>query len=113
MVAAALSAEHAIATRDGAFCAHPFLRHLFGVAEDSRLPNALRVSIGVGTTRGDIDALLTALADISENGRRWAYELTTDRFVPAPDHRPRPDFLPATANLAEGWGLAARAPTVL
>ena len=92
VVAAALSAEHAIATRDGAFCAHPFLRHLFGVTEDSRLPNALRVSIGVGTTRGDIDVLLTALADISENGPRWAYELTAGRFAPVPDHRPRPMF---------------------
>ncbi len=92
VVAAALSAEHAIATRDGAFCAHPFLRNLFGVADDSRLPNALRVSFGVGTTSGDIDDLLSALADIGAHGPRWNYELHADRFVPTPDHRPRPTF---------------------
>ena len=95
VVAAALSAEHAIATRDGAFCAHPFLRHLLGVDEASRLPNALRVSFGVGTTRGDVDALLTALGDISDNGPRWAYELTAERLAPVPDHRPRPTFFPS------------------
>ena len=32
VVAAALSAEHGIGVRDGAFCAHPLVRHLLGAA---------------------------------------------------------------------------------
>ena len=42
MIAAALSAEHAIATRDGAFCAHPFMRRLGGVPADA--PGAERAA---------------------------------------------------------------------
>jgi selenocysteine lyase/cysteine desulfurase len=93
VVAAALSAEHGIATRDGAFCAHPFLRNLFGTTDqDSDLPNALRVSIGVGTRRADIDAFVDALADITANGPRWTYAVVGGRLVPNPDDRPRPTF---------------------
>lgn len=93
VVAAALSAEHGIATRDGAFCAHPFLRNLGGAADDHDLPNALRVSIGVGTTRADIDMFVDALADITTNGPRWAYAFTAGRLAPSPDDRPRPTFV--------------------
>ena len=53
MVAAALSAEHGIGVRDGAFCAHPLVRHLLGAAgcavDDGTAGQALRASVGLGT----------------------------------------------------------------
>ncbi len=92
VVAATLSAEHGIAIRDGAFCAHPFLRNLLGVPGEADLPNALRVSIGVGTGRADIDAFLQAFSDIAATGPRWTYSWKAGRLVPSPDNRPRPTF---------------------
>ncbi len=66
-VAAYLAAEHRIGVRDGLFCAHPLARRLLAeaAARSGRRhlpPTALRASLGLGTTRADIDALLTALA---------------------------------------------------
>lgn len=92
-IAAALSAEHGIATRDGAFCAHPLMRRLAGVAPDAPVPNALRVSLGVGTTADDVDTFVAALGEILRDGPRWAYELRAGRVVPVPDPRPRPALL--------------------
>ncbi len=53
LVAAYLSAEHGIGVRGGRFCAHPLLERL-GLADDG----AVRVSIGLGTSGEDVDALL-------------------------------------------------------
>jgi hypothetical protein len=59
-VAERLSAEYGIGLRDGAFCAHPFVRHLLGRdgqgdAGLADCPNgtarAIRASIGIGTTQ--------------------------------------------------------------
>ncbi|MGR6322413.1 aminotransferase class V-fold PLP-dependent enzyme [Micromonospora soli] len=66
-VAARLAAEHRIGVRDGLFCAHPLARRLLSEAaarsgRDDLPPTALRASLGLGTTRFDVDALLTALA---------------------------------------------------
>ena len=64
LLAAILSAEHAIGVRHGCFCAHPLMTHLLGVlgrrgGSDStpscasgrrpQLPGAVRASIGIGT----------------------------------------------------------------
>ena len=88
--AAALSAEHAIATRDGAFCAHPLMRRLGGVADDDPAPSALRVSVGVGTTSDDIDRFVDALGGLLRDGPRASYALAGGRLAPDPDTRPRP-----------------------
>ena len=56
VVAAALSAEHGIGVRDGAFCAHPLVRRLLGAAgctDGATAPvagQALRASVGLGST---------------------------------------------------------------
>lgn len=90
VLAAALSAEHGIASRAGAFCAHPLLRRLHGVAADAPVPGALRVSVGVGSSSDDVDRFLGALAALLADGPRWTYETHRGQVVPAPDPRPRP-----------------------
>jgi selenocysteine lyase/cysteine desulfurase len=75
LIAARLSAEHAIGVRHGCFCAHPYLQRLLGLNEqeigdfranarrhDRRsLPGAVRVSTGISTTASDIHRLLDAV----------------------------------------------------
>jgi len=87
LLAAILSAEHAIGVRHGCFCAHPLITRLLGVSESELarlrgefdagrrppLPGAVRASVGLGTTAGDVDRLVAALAGLSEAGPRWRY----------------------------------------
>jgi selenocysteine lyase/cysteine desulfurase len=86
-LAAALSAEHGIGVRDGAFCAHPLLDVLVG---EKPVRAAVRASIGVGSTMSDVDRLLGALADLTARGPQWTYRIEHGRYVPDPDPRPRP-----------------------
>jgi selenocysteine lyase/cysteine desulfurase len=81
-LAAVLSAEHAIGVRDGRFCAHPLMARL--VPDGS---GAVRVSLGVGSSGADVDALLLALEDVITGGERWSYALDGGRWVPTPDPR--------------------------
>jgi selenocysteine lyase/cysteine desulfurase len=76
LVAARLSAEHAIGVRHGCFCAHPYLLRLLGLgpAEVRRfqeqvrsgdrryIPGAVRASAGLSTRADDIDRFLDAVA---------------------------------------------------
>jgi selenocysteine lyase/cysteine desulfurase len=70
LIAAALAAEHAISVRSGRFCAHPLVDELIGRPGG----RGIRASVGLCSTAGDVDALLTALADIVEHGPRASYE---------------------------------------
>jgi hypothetical protein len=79
--AAALAAEHGIGVRDGAFCLHPLMDHL-----GSR--HAVRASIGVGTSAGDIDRLLYAVEHIARNGTIWSYVARGGSVVPDPTRVP-------------------------
>ena len=79
LVAARLSAEYGIAVRHGCFCAHPYVVRLLGMGEaevdayrrevlegDHRgIPGAVRASAGLGTSGGDIEALLAAVSDLA------------------------------------------------
>jgi selenocysteine lyase/cysteine desulfurase len=79
LVAARLSAEHAIGVRHGCFCAHPYLVRLLGLRPqeishhwdavrrgDRRvMPGAIRASAGLSTSIGDVDRLVDAVADIA------------------------------------------------
>lgn len=87
LVAAALSAEYAIGVRDGAFCAHPFVRRLLGAGGGGR---AVRASFGLGTTAADVDRLVNALRRIAQAGPRWQYAVVDGRFAPTPDPRALP-----------------------
>src|SRR5207244_8367483 len=67
LVAARLSAEHAIGVRHGCFCAHPYLLRLLDLRPDEvaeyhaavlrgdrrRVPGAVRASAGLSTTAAD------------------------------------------------------------
>jgi selenocysteine lyase/cysteine desulfurase len=79
LVAARLSAEHAIGVRHGCFCAHPYLLRLLGLEAEqithhwdavrhgdrSAMPGAVRASAGLATSRDDIDRLVAAVADLA------------------------------------------------
>lgn len=59
-------AEHlaadGIGVRDGAFCAHPLVRQLVG-AEGGQ---AVRASLGIGTTAEDVDRLVTSVRSLAD-----------------------------------------------
>jgi selenocysteine lyase/cysteine desulfurase len=79
LVAARLSAEHAIGVRHGCFCAHPYLVRLLGLGPDEiahhwdavrhgdrrAMPGAVRASAGLSTSTDDVDRLVAAVADIA------------------------------------------------
>jgi len=79
LVAARLSAEHAIGVRHGCFCAHPYLVRLLGLSDaevrayrdaviqgDRRtIPGAVRASAGLSTSDEDVDTLVAAVAAIA------------------------------------------------
>lgn len=79
LVAARLSAEHAIGVRHGCFCAHPYLLRLLDLqpgevadyhaavlrGDRRRVPGAVRASAGLSTTDADIDRFLDAVARIA------------------------------------------------
>ena len=88
LLAAILSAEHAIGVRHGCFCAHPLITRLLGIPDGEvrrlraelraggapPLPGAVRASLGLGTTAADVDLLTGALEDIARNGPALRYE---------------------------------------
>lgn len=99
LVAAILSHEWGIGTRSGCFCAHPYVQQLLGIDDEwslraresiargdrSELPGAVRASIGLATTQGDVDALITALTAILEGRFRSDYRVdrATGEYAPA------------------------------
>ena len=79
LVAARLSAEHAIGVRHGCFCAHPYLLRLLGLDDNEvadyhaavlrgdrrTMPGAVRASAGLSTTPEDIERLVEAVTRIA------------------------------------------------
>ena len=92
LVAAALSAEHGIGVRDGAFCAHPLVRRLLGSAgcQDPSAGQAVRASVGLGTTAEHVDRIIAAVTEIAAGGTRATYELIDGRPAPVGDDRALP-----------------------
>jgi selenocysteine lyase/cysteine desulfurase len=99
LLAAILSAEHAIGVRHGCFCAHPLMTHLLRVPDGAAqvfhaelrasrhpaLPGAVRASLGLGTTTEDIDRLVGALHEIARYGPRsqYVHDPEHDEYRPA------------------------------
>ncbi len=81
LVSNILNYESAIATRNGCFCAHPYLHFLLGLddtselrrklvmGEDVDLPGAVRATIGIFNTKDEIDSLIEMLRIIA--ARNW------------------------------------------
>jgi selenocysteine lyase/cysteine desulfurase len=108
LLAAALSAEHAIGVRHGCFCAHPLITRLLGIPDSTAerladglrqgsspaLPGAVRASIGLGTVPEDIDRLVGALHEIAQTGPRahYVYEPEHNEYLPLSDPRGWPQL---------------------
>jgi selenocysteine lyase/cysteine desulfurase len=123
LLAAVLSAEHGIGIRHGCFCAHPLMMRLLRVDDaeahrlidvnragmHERLPGAARMSLGLGSTRADIDLLADALRAIARDGPSWTYAVNTesDEFEPDPDPRPLPNLPMRMVEHAHGTGESA------
>ncbi len=119
-LAAILSAEYGIGVRHGCFCAHPLILSLLHVGTTEaerirteisdgakgRVPGAVRASMGLGTTRDDVDALAAALDSIVKWGPRWTYRLdaATGEYVPDPETRPMPALPIALAPVGARGG---------
>ena len=123
LLAAVLSAEHGIGIRHGCFCAHPLMMRLLHVDDDEanrlidltragsheRLPGAARMSLGLGSTRADVEALADALRAIAADGPRWTYDVNaaTAEYEPDPDPRPLPPLPMRMVELPHGHGESA------
>jgi selenocysteine lyase/cysteine desulfurase len=110
LLAAILSAEHAIGVRHGCFCAHPLMTRLLALTDDEvdrlaaelragrrpALPRAVRASIGLGTTLEDLDRLIDALHEVAATGPRSRYEhmADLDEYLPEPRGAPEPASAP-------------------
>ena len=119
-VAAILSAEHGIGVRHGCFCAHPLVLHLLDITDDEasrirheiaaghkgRVPGAVRVSVGLGTTRDDIDLLCDALGTLIADGpaARYRMDPASGEYVPDPETRRWPALPVALAAAGVGRG---------
>ncbi len=90
-VSSILNSEWAIATRNGCFCAHPYLYRLLdlhdvehlirslaaGIAVEDQ-PGAVRASFGIYNTLGEVDLLVQAVQSIAQ--RQWVGEYEVQGF---------------------------------
>jgi selenocysteine lyase/cysteine desulfurase len=81
-VATWLSAEYGIGVRHGRFCAHQLVSLL-----SPGNSQALRASLGVGSTMYDVDRLVAALRQFAVTGEFWNYARQDGQWVPSPDPR--------------------------
>lgn len=108
LLSAILSYEYGIATRSGCFCAHPYLLDMIGVSHKrvdqvrkevacgikSNLVGAVRASLGLYNTTEDVEELISALTEISNNKNKYRelyhQDEHTGEFYPKkdlPDYR--------------------------
>jgi len=93
LVASILSYEWGIGTRNGCFCAHPYVKCLLHVDEResndmeqrilardrSTLPGFVRASFGIYNTTSEVDVLCEALSAIAKGNYRNGYVLNKER----------------------------------
>ncbi len=105
LVAARLAFEDAIGVRHGCFCAHPYLVRLLGLGpgevaghrlrvrlgDRSQMPGAVRASLGVNASGGDVERLCLAVARLAALGPApvpYAQDPRTGDFRPGPAAAP-------------------------
>ncbi len=93
LVAMILNYESAIATRNGCFCAHPYLHFLLGLkdttelraklvkGEDVDLPGAVRLTIGIYNTAEEVDELIKMLKVIAAKLWKADYDNLDSNFA--------------------------------
>lgn len=93
LVSMILNYEAAIATRNGCFCAHPYLYMLLGLedtaelraklvlGEDVELPGAVRLSIGIYNTSEEVGELIKMLNIISKGQWKANYEKLDSNYA--------------------------------
>ena len=93
LTAAVLSSEWGIGTRNGCFCAHPYIKAILRVSErqarrieksilarDRRaIPGAVRVSFGLSNTLADVEALGRAVEAVARGAFDRGYVLDPER----------------------------------
>jgi cysteine desulfurase/selenocysteine lyase len=93
LAASILSYEWGIGTRNGCFCAHPYVKCLLHVSETeshdmeqrilardrSILPGFVRISFGIYNTRQEIDLFCEALKAIAQGNYRKDYQMNRER----------------------------------
>src|SRR6266536_4176608 len=93
LTAAVLSCEWGIGTRNGCFCAHPYVKAILRVSEsDARsieksilardrraVPGAVRVSFGLSNTLADVEALGRAVEAVARGAFDRGYVLDPER----------------------------------
>ncbi len=99
LVAKILDNEFGIATRNGCFCAHPYLVRLLGIGDDVEdlrdhlrqggstrepgFPGAVRASLGLYNTEEEVKRLIDAVATIAAEGWQGSYVWSPERdWVP-------------------------------
>lgn len=107
LVAAALSAEHGLGVRDGAFCAHPLVLALVG-----EHGGAVRASFGVGSCFEDVDRLLAGVAALLAHGPRLRYRQEAGRWLVDDDPRSLPALHPLLAPAPAAGPLVELPPCV-
>jgi hypothetical protein len=67
------------------------------------------MSLGLGSSRADIDAFADALRAIAADGPRWGYLVNedTDEYEPDPDPRPLPSLPMRLVEHPHGHGESA------
>ncbi len=95
LLSAILSYEWGIGTRSGCFCAHPYVKSILHVNEDSALelerqilnrdrsqiPGAVRISFGLYNTFEEIDVLCEAVSAVAQGSYQSGYQLDKERGV--------------------------------
>ena len=93
LVASVLSHEWGIGTRNGCFCAHPYVKAIMHVDEKfakkmeeeilardrSSLPGTVRVSFGIYNTTDEVDQLCEAVRAIAAGRHREGYRINRER----------------------------------
>jgi hypothetical protein len=67
------------------------------------------MSLGLGSTREDVDALADALRTVATDGPRWTYAIDshTGQWEPDPDPRPLPQLAARLVEHPHGHGESA------
>lgn len=93
LVASILSHEWAIGTRNGCFCAHPYVQSLMGMDQQSLsrlqerilrrdrtdIPGTVRASFGIYNTNEEIDILCEAVEALTKGEYQEGYKLNKER----------------------------------